>query len=187
MEAQGTFYNWGYGPAMTYAHPEGDYSGLPSFTFEEEDGHNETVHLSGWHIHAPADHSVQGDRAKAELHLVHAGEEGHYRSVLAIRIDPGNVESTFLSNMPELISYRHTEQRVNTTSNPRLALEEGDYFNEFWTYKGSLTSPPCTEGVRWYMARNIMFASDDQMQQLLNASRFSSRAEQQVWRHQINV
>lgn len=172
---------------MTCAHPEGGYSTLPSFIFEEEDGHNETVHLIGWHIHAPADHTVQGDRSKAELHLVHVDDEGHCRSVLAIRMDPGNVRSAVFNHMPELISFRHTEERVNTTFNPRLALGEANHFGGFWTYKGSLTRSPCTEGVCWYMARNIVFVSDDQMQRLLNVSHFSARAEQQVWRHQINV
>lgn len=61
----GEYYNWGYGPAFTFYHPEGDYSGLPSMTFDDE-----TVYCTGWHIHAPADHSVQSDRSKAELHLV---------------------------------------------------------------------------------------------------------------------
>lgn len=61
----GEYYNWGYGPAFTYYHPEGDYSNLPSMVVD-----NETLHCTGWHIHAPADHSVQGDRSKAELHYV---------------------------------------------------------------------------------------------------------------------
>jgi carbonic anhydrase len=74
----GRFSNWGYGPAMTFAHAEGDYTTLPSFTFEE-DGKNETVYMTGWHIHAPADHSVQGDRSKAEMHFVHTDATGKAR------------------------------------------------------------------------------------------------------------
>lgn len=64
MQVTGVFRNWGYGPAMTFAHPEGNYTTLPSFTFEEEKGQNETVYMSGWHIHAPADHTVQGQRSR---------------------------------------------------------------------------------------------------------------------------
>jgi carbonic anhydrase len=54
----GVFRNWGYGPSMTFAHPDGNYTGLPAFTFED-DGRNETVYMTGWHIHAPGDHTVQ--------------------------------------------------------------------------------------------------------------------------------
>lgn len=53
--------------------------------------------------------------------------------------------------------------------------------------RGSLTSPPCTEGLRWFVARNIMFVSDEQMQAILRVSTYSARAEQEVWRHDINV
>ena len=65
VNATGEFYNWGYGPAFTFYHPEEDYSGLPSMEMD-----NETLYLTGWHIHAPADHTVGGDRSKAELHYV---------------------------------------------------------------------------------------------------------------------
>jgi carbonic anhydrase len=53
----GIFQNWGYGPAMTFSHPEGDWSSLPALSFSDS-GANETVYMSGWHIHAPADHTV---------------------------------------------------------------------------------------------------------------------------------
>jgi carbonic anhydrase len=182
----GTFGNWGYGPSFTLAHPEGDYSTLPSMTFEDN-GRNETVYLSGWHIHSPADHSVQGDRSKSELHLVHTDAKGHGRSVLAFRIDPGNQPSPFFSQMPELVSFRNKTAHVNATINHNLALQEVNRFQEFWTYKGSLTSPPCTEGVRWFVARNILFVSVEQMQAVLGVSIYSARAEQEVWLHQINV
>ncbi|KAJ9626553.1 hypothetical protein H2203_004186 [Taxawa tesnikishii (nom. ined.)] len=171
---------------MTYSHEEGNYTTLSSFTFEDSNG-NETAYLSGWHIHAPADHSVQGDRSKAELHFVHVDAEGHTRAVLAFRIDPGNANSSFFAQLPELVSYRNTTERVNATMNPSLALDEVNHFNEFWTYKGSLTSPPCTEGIRWYLARNILFVSNEQMQALLRVSHYSARAEQEAWLHQINV
>lgn len=185
-ETHGEFFNWGYGPAMTFAHAAGNYSTLPSFTFDEN-GTNETVYMTGWHIHSPADHSVQGDRSKSELHFVHVNAKGAARSVLAFRIDPGNTESAFFDQLPEMISFRNSTTRVNATMNPSLALDEVKHFEEFWTYKGSLTSPPCTEGIRWFIARNTLFLGVEQMQTLLVNSIYSARAEQRVWRHQINA
>ncbi|KJX99004.1 carbonic anhydrase like protein [Zymoseptoria brevis] len=186
----GSFYNWGYGPAMTLSHPEDDYTTLPSFTFDDGtigDG-NETVYMTGWHIHAPADHSVGGQRSKAELHYVHVDAAGNPRAVLAFRIDPGNSDSAFFRQLPEFISFRNTDMRTNMTDfNPFMALQEVNKFSEFWTYRGSLTSPPCTEGIRFYLARNILFVSVEQMQAILAVSTYSARAEQQVWQHQINA
>lgn len=63
---------------------------------------------------------------------------------------------------------------------PMQAVREVNSFSEFWTYKGSLTSPPCKEGIQWFVARNILFTSVKQMQDILGASTFSSRAEQEV-------
>lgn len=71
--------------------------------------------------------------------------------------------------------------------NAEMALAEVNRFSDFWTYQGSLTSPPCTEGIRFWVARNVMFVSNAQMQEILAVSTYSARAEQEVWMHQINV
>lgn len=136
MNVSGTFQNWGYGPGMTLAHPPNDYTSLPSFTFEEEEGEEETVYLTGWHIHSPADHTVQGQRSKSEMHFVHVDSEGNNRAVLAFRIDPGSRTSGFFESLPELISYRELNRTVEAMINPGVALREVDEFSEFWSYKG---------------------------------------------------
>jgi carbonic anhydrase len=176
----GNFYNWGYGPAFTLAH-NGDWTSHPSFTYD-----NETVYLKGWHIHSPADHSVGGDRSKAELHLVHVDAEGHEAAVMAMRLDPGNFDSPFFLQLPEMIGFNSMGTIEPTTLNLELALQAVQHFNEFWTYQGSLTSPPCHEGIRWFVARQILFTGVDQMQAILGASTYSARAEQEVWQHRIN-
>lgn len=131
----GDFQNWGYGPAYALDHPKGDYTTLPSITFDE-DNKNETVYLTGWHIHSPADHTVQGDRSKAELHLVHADANGDYRAVLAIRIDPGNADSQFFRQMPEMIGFNSTsEHKLQTPLDLTRALDEVNNFRDFWTCK----------------------------------------------------
>lgn len=133
--ANGTFFNWGYGPAMSLAHEQGVYTTLPSFTFDDN-GANETVYLTGWHIHSPADHSVGGDRSKAELHFVHTTSEGVPRAVLAFRIDPGNSDSPFFAALPDYFSFREVERNTTTSMSPAAVLSEVNWFSEFWTYRG---------------------------------------------------
>ncbi|KAL6703956.1 hypothetical protein ACN47E_008894 [Coniothyrium glycines] len=176
----GNFYNWGYGPAFTVAH-NGDWTSHPSFTYD-----NTTAYLKGWHIHSPADHSVGGDRSKAELHLVHVDAQGKESAVLAIRLDPGNSNSTFLEQLPRMIGFDEMRVEQATTIDFADALESVLHFTEFWTYEGSLTSPPCHEGIRWFVARQILFTGVKQMQDILGASTYSARAEQEVWLHRIN-
>lgn len=115
---------------------EGNYTALPSVSFDETKGTNETVYLAGWHIHAPADHSVQGDRSKAELHMVHVDAKGHERAVLAIRIDPGNSESAFFKQLPNYIGYNATDTEahlLHVPNNMHLLLDEINNFSEYWT------------------------------------------------------
>lgn len=178
----GTFFNWGYGPAFTLDHAEHEYTTLPRMSFD-----GETVYLSSWHLHAPGEHSVDGDRSKSELHMVHVNEEGEEAAVLGIRIDPGASPSPFFSQLPPLIGFNEKTQSEGVEINPRLALEEVDLLNEFWTYQGSLTTPPCREGIRWFVARTVLFTSVEQMQQILGASTYSARVLQEVWLHEINV
>ncbi|EAT90449.2 hypothetical protein SNOG_02237 [Parastagonospora nodorum SN15] len=176
----GNFYNWGFGPAFTVAH-DGDYTKHPSVTYD-----NKTVYLKGWHIHAPADHSVNGARSKAELHLVHVDASGHEAAVMAIRIDPGNSDNQFIGQLPEMIGVNSGDETEAVSLDLTSALQSVQFFNEFWTYQGSLTSPPCTEGIRWFVARQALYTSVEQMQAILGASTYSARAEQGVWQHRIN-
>jgi len=224
-EVSGSYYNWGYGPAFELAKArctEGSTAvdcpvnfDAPNFTFDDN-GINETVYLVSWHVHTPADHSVQNDRSKAELHLVHVDRNGSERAVLAIRVDPGILSySNFFGQAPFLSSnatatdmaeaeaqqnststlspgarfpnYNNLDVRMNGTSTPAAALQEAGDFREMWTYRGSLTSPPCREGIRFFIARNILFVSNPQMQDILRVSTYSARAEQEVWMHEINV
>lgn len=179
----GNFFNWGYGPSYTLHHEKGDLSTLPSITFDDE-----TAYLAGWHIHSPTDHSINGDRSKAELHLVHKSADDEYRAVLAVRLDPGRSTSGFFSSLPTpMISFDDATTMEDIALNHDRILREINGFEEHWAYKGSLTSPPCTEGIRWFVARNVLYVSVEQMQAILAVSAYSARAEQEVWLHEINV
>lgn len=179
----GNFYNWGYGPAFAVHHKDGVWINNPSFQYD-----NHTLYLRQWHIHAPGDHTVGADRSKAELHLVHVDSGGHEKAVLAIRLDPGNKNSTFFNQLPSPYpAFNQKDVQIPMPLSLELALENVQFFNEFWTYQGSLTSPPCHEGIRWFMARQILFTGVEQMRMIFRASRYSARAEQEVWQHQINV
>lgn len=183
-KATGMFRHWGYGPAFSLGRE--DLTSNPSFTYD-----NETVYLVGWHIHASADYSVGGGRSKAEMHFVHADSEGHEKAVLAFRLDPGNSDASFFSQLPPMIGFNETgaKYQQEISMDLDLALSSVLHFNEFWTYQGILTSPPCHEGIRWFVARQILFTGVKQMQAILailGASTYSARAEQVVWQHKIN-
>ncbi|ESZ93650.1 hypothetical protein SBOR_5955 [Sclerotinia borealis F-4128] len=184
----GSLYNWGYGAAFSLTSNTTDLSGNPTLSFD-----NETLYLKGWHIHAPADHTIDSVRSKAELHLVHATSSGEERAVVALRIDPiaygTTANSTFFESFPltSIPAFSDATAKIPITLDLKQALAEIDNADTFWTYEGSLTSPPCTEGIRWFVAGTKMSVGTEQMQELLAVSTFSAREEQGIWGQKVNV
>ncbi|KAH7323927.1 alpha carbonic anhydrase [Rhexocercosporidium sp. MPI-PUGE-AT-0058] len=181
----GTLYNWGYGPSFSLNKTNGvDYSANPSFKFD-----GETVYLLSWHTHAPSEHLIGGSRTRAELHLVHGDASGTPRGVIGLRINPcANKSSNFLAQFISQIPGHASSTRTPIDSlDMSLALSEVGNLKFFWTYKGSLTTPPCSEGLRWWVAGKVLEVSDAQMQALLSVSLYSARVEQMVWNHAINA
>ncbi|KAL9629457.1 MAG: hypothetical protein Q9204_005260 [Flavoplaca sp. TL-2023a] len=197
---RGEWTNWNYGPLFTLDVPNDDYTSLPAMRFN-----NRTVYLSSWHTHAPSEHTVDGDgdRTRAEMHLVHVDANGDLAAVLGILLDPGTTPFPFLAQIPPYIPFTYgpsprpiidpatgkpvqAEVVEDVEMNMALALEGVDNVNNFWTYKGSLTTPPCSEGLRWFVAQTIAYTSVEQMQALLGVSTFSAREVQEVWQHDVN-
>jgi carbonic anhydrase len=109
--------------------------------------------LVQFHFHAPSEHSVDGQRYAAEAHLVHESEEGEL-AVVALLIQPGDVgpelDETVLESAP---SEAGEEVELDGDLSPLLLLLVADsttaYGTDYYTYPGSLTTPGCSEGVRW--------------------------------------
>jgi carbonic anhydrase len=189
----GNLFNWNYGPAFDVVSNSTSFTSSASFTFD-----NETVYLKGWHIHSPADHSVDGVKARSELHLVHGDETGKAIAVLAILINPGTTDSPFVAQFASAINSTtpdstqvpnfNSEDRIPLASmDVGLALKEAGDFEKYWTYKGGLTSPPCSEGIRFFVSSKVMTVGTEQMQEILRVSAYSAREEQMVWMHEVNV
>ena len=178
----GNFFNWQFAPAFTPHHAEGEVTSLPSMQFDEEQ-----VFLSGWHIHAPSEHLIDGRRSRAEIHMVHVTQEDEEAAVIGIRLAVGENESEFIKQLGPMIHFNDTAQIEDLQVNMRLAIEEVGGVEEFWTYKGSLTTPPCSEGLRWFLPKQELIVSEGQMVEILAASRFSHRVPQEVWLHELNL
>ncbi len=89
--------------------------------------------LKGFHFHTPSEHAIDGEFAAAEIHFVHGDDAGNL-AVLAVLVDEGD-----MSRGP-----RRLEQSMAT----RLLLPGS---TTHYAYEGSLTAPPFTEGVQWFV------------------------------------
>lgn len=117
-----------------------------------------TYGLVQYHFHNPSEHTINGEPAAMELHLVHQDEDGNYL-VVGVLFEPGEenpVLATFWDALPEHEGETTLGAEVNIAD---ILPTDGIYE----TYEGSLTTPPCTEGVRWIMMKTPVEMSPAQI------------------------
>jgi carbonic anhydrase len=124
----------------------------------------EVYPLIQFHFHEPSEHVVNGETFPAELHFVHVRENGKI-AVLGVLIREGSEDTTIqtiLDNMP----YTHEEENADTgiEINPLSLLPNNK--EDYYSLAGSLTTPPCSEGVDWYVLAEPITVSESQLNQL---------------------
>jgi carbonic anhydrase len=101
--------------------------------------------LQQFHFHAPSEHTINGKLAEAELHLVHKSADGKL-AVVGILIEVGAENPAFKSTWDNLPVAKGPVQQLSMEVNAAAMLPA---VQETYRYEGSLTTPPCTEGVKW--------------------------------------
>lgn len=101
--------------------------------------------LLQFHFHTPSEHAMNGKLAKAELHLVHKSADGKL-AVVGILIEAGAEHPAFKSTWDNLPTTKGPEQQLSMEVNAATMLP---IVQKTYRYEGSLTTPPCTEGVKW--------------------------------------
>ena len=150
--------------------------------------HGKTFHFKQMHFHTPSEHQLDGMTYPMEMHIVNAAhDEGNGRIVylvISILFKMGE-ENKFISDFHDLIpEEKHSVHNIQT-GRVRLSdllmvtrrdkSEEGLYF-----YKGSLTTPPYTESVNWYIDKHIYEASPEQIETLKKFEGHNARRVQEI-------
>ncbi len=116
-------------------------------------------YLKQFHFHAPSEHTVDGKYYPFEAHFVHTDRKGNL-AVIGVLYKVGR-ENPTLTRIWNDMPTKKGEKRVLTSKvNPSLLLpKNGDYYR----YSGSLTTPPCSEGVRWFVMKEVEELSAEQL------------------------
>ncbi len=127
----------------------------------------ESYPLIQFHFHEPSEHVVGDKKFPAELHFVHIGENGRI-IVLAVAINEGAENTTFqtiLNSTPHTEGDQHSNSGIQI--NPLSLLPSLNHQKlDFYSLSGSLTTPPCSEGVQWYFLSEAITISTAQLEQL---------------------
>lgn len=116
--------------------------------------------LKQFHLHSPSENTIQGQSFAMEMHLVHATPAGEL-AVLAIMFQEGQENPKLKQLWQELPQQAGEAITLNHQDVAAAFLpEQRDYYR----FNGSLTTPPCTEGVRWIVFKQIQQASRQQIQ-----------------------
>ena len=123
---------------------------------------NAVYHLEQYHFHAPSEHTLDGKRYDLEVHLVHENAAGQLAVVgvfMNIGDHPNELVDDVLENAPD-VAGEETDVGVESNAKELLPGAPSDHDNgplvitRYYTYSGSLTTPPCSEGVRWIVAKD---------------------------------
>jgi carbonic anhydrase len=132
--------------------------------------------LVQFHFHHPGEAAVKGKLTDMEAHLVHKSADGKL-AVVAVRLteDAGSPNAVMAMLWPHLPKTAGASEKVDDMVNPGglLPADRG-----YWTYIGSLTAPPCTEGVRWFIFEQELSVSRDQLRAFAALFRVNTRGLQ---------
>ena len=128
-------------------------------------------------FHHPGEQAVKGKLTDMEVQLLHRSADGRMAMVtVRLREDPGNPNAVLAALWPHLPKTAGASEKVAemVSAGGLLPADRG-----YWTYIGSLTTPPCTEGVRWFVFEQELSLSRDQLRTFAAMFRMNTRGLQE--------
>jgi carbonic anhydrase len=131
----------------------------------ETEGDNVLTHngiefeLVQFHFHVGSEHRVQGRGYDMELHLVHRDAEGRL-AVVGVVLERGAAQPVLQQVWANLPLEKHEPLPAQQALDPSALLPAD---RRYYTYMGSLTTPPCSEGVLWMVMQQPVQATPAQI------------------------
>ncbi len=160
---------------VRHALPAADFRYRPAALKIANDGHTvrvryaneshlvlgkESYALQQFHFHTPGGDRIAGEEFDMAAHLIHKNKAGHLMVVVVLfrKGAENTLLGELLPRIPPKPDGDHLLANVRVDA-ARLLPARKDYF----AYEGSLTAPPCTEGVTWLVMKQVLELSPDQL------------------------
>ena len=116
--------------------------------------------LTQFHFHHPSEEYIHGKQYDMVAHLMHADSDGKVAAV-AIPLKSGSANATIQQlweHMPQTAGSEHTIPGVEVSPGGLVPSDTA-----YYTYEGSQTAPPCSEGVTWFVLKSSMDISAEEI------------------------
>ncbi|MGE9552578.1 carbonic anhydrase [Erwinia amylovora] len=126
---------------------------------------NQRFELKQFHFHTPSENLIAGKSFPLEAHFVHANKAGEL-AVVVVMFEEG-AENQALKPLIAAIPAKLNQQEKMQQSVDLAKLFPTD--EHYYRFSGSLTTPPCTEGVRWLVMKKPVTLSAQQLDKFQKA------------------
>lgn len=131
-------------------------------TVDEEDDFvldGEKFTLRQYHFHTPSENQINGETFPLEAHFVHSKEDGDL-AVVAVMFKVGKENPALVPLIDAMPKQQNKQVNINRQVDLR-ALFPADL--HYYRFSGSLTTPPCSEGIRWLVLKEPVTLSQAQL------------------------
>lgn len=115
--------------------------------------------LQQFHFHRPSEERIDGRQFEMDVHLVHRDAEGRM-AVVVVLLERGAAQPLLQTVWNNLPLERHEAVAARAPLDPSQLLPAD---RRYYTYMGSMTTPPCTEGVLWLVMQQPVTVSARQI------------------------
>jgi carbonic anhydrase len=137
--------------------------------------HGKEYKLLQFHFHDPSEHTIKGKPYAMEVHLVHKNDAGQL-AVVGVLMQPGKPHpllQTLVEQFPPDVNKEKVVQTVQLNPKDFLPRE-----TQYYHYNGSLTTPPCSEGVAWFVMKTPIEISAEQVSKFAAVMHHNARPVQ---------
>ncbi len=115
--------------------------------------------LKQFHFHTPSENQIEGNSFPLEVHFVHTDKEGKLL-VLAVMLKEGKANQEIEKAWRVVSKQQDKTIKIKSPFNIDKFLPSN---KSYYHFEGSLTTPPCTEGVTWLVLKESVTVSKEQV------------------------
>jgi carbonic anhydrase len=134
--------------------------------------------LKQFHFHRPSEEKINGKSYDMVVHLVHADEEGKL-AVVAVLLESGEdnpLVHELWNDLPKEKGQEELLDAIHINAVDFLPSDRG-----YYTFNGSLTTPPCSEDVTWFVLKHPVTVTPAEIERFANLYRHDARPTQPLY------